>query len=76
MRGAGQNHIRPGLRSDICLCHLSSPQDCSRRRAVILKFSLQGIKIYSGEGEVGGMRAPGSEDQMGYGLFIVCPMAA
>nr|XP_021486440.1 SH2 domain-containing protein 5 isoform X2 [Meriones unguiculatus] len=27
-------------------------QDCSRRRAVILKFSLQGLKIYSGEGEV------------------------
>ncbi|XP_008836824.1 SH2 domain-containing protein 5 isoform X3 [Nannospalax galili] len=27
-------------------------KDCSRRRAVILKFSLQGLKIYSGEGEV------------------------
>ncbi|XP_057641213.1 SH2 domain-containing protein 5 isoform X4 [Chionomys nivalis] len=27
-------------------------QDCSRRRAVILKFSLQGLKVYSGEGEV------------------------
>ncbi|XP_053432958.1 SH2 domain-containing protein 5 isoform X2 [Nycticebus coucang] len=27
-------------------------KDCQRRRAVILKFSLQGIKIYSGEGEV------------------------
>lgn len=32
---------------------LSPPQDCPRRRAVILKFSLQGLKIYSGEGEVG-----------------------
>ncbi|KAK1340409.1 hypothetical protein QTO34_018978 [Cnephaeus nilssonii] len=28
-------------------------KDCPRRRAVILKFSLQGLKIYSGEGEVG-----------------------
>ncbi|MXQ93760.1 hypothetical protein E5288_WYG016940 [Bos mutus] len=27
-------------------------KDCPRRRAVILKFSLQGLKIYSGEGEV------------------------
>ena len=36
--------------------HLSPTQDCPRRRAVILKFSLQGLKIYSGEGEVG---APG-----------------
>ncbi|KAM5249104.1 SH2 domain-containing protein 5 isoform 2-T2 [Ctenodactylus gundi] len=26
-------------------------KDCPRRRAVILKFSLQGLKIYSGEGE-------------------------
>ncbi|XP_040143983.2 SH2 domain-containing protein 5 isoform X5 [Ictidomys tridecemlineatus] len=28
-------------------------KDCPRRRAVILKFSLQGLKVYSGEGEVG-----------------------
>uniref|UniRef100_A0A5F8G7I2 SH2 domain containing 5 n=1 Tax=Monodelphis domestica TaxID=13616 RepID=A0A5F8G7I2_MONDO len=28
-------------------------KDCPRRRAVILKFSLQGLKIYSAEGEVG-----------------------
>lgn len=49
----GEDYIRPGLGSDVCLCQLSSPQDCSRRRAVILKFSLQGLKIYSGEGEVG-----------------------
>ncbi|XP_004850535.1 SH2 domain-containing protein 5 isoform X1 [Heterocephalus glaber] len=27
-------------------------KDCPRRRAVILKFNLQGLKIYSGEGEV------------------------
>ncbi|XP_004678628.1 PREDICTED: SH2 domain-containing protein 5 [Condylura cristata] len=27
-------------------------KDCPRRRAVILKISLQGLKIYSGEGEV------------------------
>nr|KAF6445112.1 SH2 domain containing 5 [Molossus molossus] len=27
-------------------------RDCPRRRAIILKFSLQGLKIYSGEGEV------------------------
>ncbi|XP_012889186.1 PREDICTED: SH2 domain-containing protein 5 [Dipodomys ordii] len=27
-------------------------KDCPRRRAVILKFSLQGLKIYSGEGEM------------------------
>lgn len=33
--------------------HFSPTQDCPRRRAVILKFSLQGLKIYSGEGEVG-----------------------
>ncbi|XP_032751550.1 SH2 domain-containing protein 5 isoform X2 [Rattus rattus] len=38
----------------VCLVqqHLWALQDCSRRRAVILKFSLQGLKIYSGEGEV------------------------
>ncbi|XP_045715404.1 SH2 domain-containing protein 5 isoform X2 [Phyllostomus hastatus] len=27
-------------------------KDCPRRRAVVLKFSLQGLKIYSGESEV------------------------
>lgn len=32
---------------------LSPTQECPRRRAVILKFSLQGLKMYSGEGEVG-----------------------
>ncbi|XP_048205798.1 SH2 domain-containing protein 5 [Perognathus longimembris pacificus] len=30
---------------------LRALKDCPRRRAVILKFSLQGLKIYSGEGE-------------------------
>ncbi|XP_006145248.1 SH2 domain-containing protein 5 isoform X1 [Tupaia chinensis] len=32
--------------------HLWALKDCPRRRAVILKFSLQGLKICSGEGEV------------------------
>ncbi|XP_020024251.2 SH2 domain-containing protein 5 isoform X1 [Castor canadensis] len=38
----------------VCLVRqqLWALKDCPRRRAVILKFSLQGIKIYSGEGEV------------------------
>ncbi|NWJ09848.1 SH2D5 protein, partial [Crypturellus undulatus] len=30
---------------------LSARQDCPRRRAVVLKFSLQGLKVYSGDGE-------------------------
>lgn len=45
---AGQG---PG--GNACAHQLSPSQDCPRRRAVILKFSLQGLKIYSGEGEVG-----------------------
>uniref|UniRef100_A0A8C5KYK6 SH2 domain-containing protein 5 n=2 Tax=Jaculus jaculus TaxID=51337 RepID=A0A8C5KYK6_JACJA len=38
----------------VCLVQqqLWALKDCPRRRAVILKFSLQGLKIYSGEGEV------------------------
>lgn len=43
---------------------LSPHQDCPRRRAVILKFSLQGLKIYSGEGEVG-TRVGAGEDRTG-----------
>ncbi|XP_059936497.1 SH2 domain-containing protein 5 isoform X3 [Mesoplodon densirostris] len=39
-------------------------KDCPRRRAVILKFSLQGLKIYSGEGEVG-TRVGAGEDRTG-----------
>lgn len=49
---------------------LSPTQDYPRRRAVILKFSLQGLKIYSGEGEVGACMGAGEAwtGQVSYSL--------
>lgn len=35
-------------------CHISPGQDCPRRRSVVLRFSLQGLKVLGADGEVGG----------------------
>uniref|UniRef100_A0A8C3UW28 SH2 domain containing 5 n=1 Tax=Catharus ustulatus TaxID=91951 RepID=A0A8C3UW28_CATUS len=32
-------------------CHISPGQDCPRRRSVLLRFSLQGLKVYGADGE-------------------------
>lgn len=55
----GQRPGWAGPGSDDAPHSLSPTQDCPRRRAVILKFSLQGLKIYSGEGEVGALGGRG-----------------
>lgn len=54
---------------------LSPTQDCPRRRAVILKFSLQGLKIYSGEGEVGAHVGAGEDwtERVPYSLRTYSP---
>lgn len=54
---------------------LSLTQDCPRRRAVILKFSLQGLKIYSGEGEVGAHVGAGEDwtERVSYSLRTYLP---
>lgn len=40
-------------------CHVSPGQDCPRRRSVLLRFSLQGLKVYGADGEVGAGRLKG-----------------
>ncbi|NWV74094.1 SH2D5 protein, partial [Dasyornis broadbenti] len=35
---------------------LRALKDCPRRRPVVLRFSLQGLKVYGADGEVGGWR--------------------
>lgn len=40
-------------------------QDCPRRRSVVLRFSLQGLKVYGADGEVGGWGGQG-----GWGVGI------
>lgn len=42
---------------------LSPGQDCPRRRSVVLRFSLQGLKVYGADGEVGGWGGQGGRER-------------
>ncbi|NWS07035.1 SH2D5 protein, partial [Motacilla alba] len=50
---------------------LRALKDCPRRRSVVLRFSLQGLKVYGADGEVGGWRV--KEDGQGFAFVARNP---